>query len=84
MPLITYPDELLQSVTYNLSGTLDFDFQIDIIIIGDYAMFEKFMEIYNNNTENAYFGLRSYLQSIFDQATNLIFQEKLCLKNYLF
>lgn len=67
-PLLTRPDQLLQPAQDNQT----FDFQIDILLVADYAMFKKFLAIYKNNTDMAYFALKEYLQAIFDQVIVLI------------
>jgi hypothetical protein len=64
LALITHPDELLPPII----ETEEFEFQMDILMIADYSMFRKFLEIYNN-TEMAYTALREYLESIFDQVS---------------
>lgn len=63
LALITRPDELLPSIP-------EAEFQIDILMVADYSMFRKFLEIYNN-FETAYTALREYLESIFYQVKNM-------------
>lgn len=62
---ITQPDQLLQSLQVN--QTLEFDFRINILLVADYSMFQKFSAIYRNNTEAAYYALRDYMEAIFGQ-----------------
>lgn len=67
IPIITEPDQLLLSIPNNLTGPLDFQFQIDILMVADYSMYRKFIEIYRNNTKSSYIALREYLEAIFEQ-----------------
>lgn len=63
--LITQPDQPLQSLQNN--QTLEFDYQINVLLVADYSMYQKFNAIYKNNTGTAYLALREYLEAIFDQ-----------------
>ncbi|KAI6189845.1 ADAM family mig-17 [Aphelenchoides bicaudatus] len=67
--LLTQPDQLLQSTQNN--QTIPFQFQIDILMVADYSMYQKFSSIYRNNNETAYIALREYLEAIFDQVTTI-------------
>lgn len=48
----------------------NFDFnnlEIRILIIGDYSMYEKFLEMYNGDEFVAYNALYQYLNAIFEE-----------------
>lgn len=45
--------------------------QVDVLLVADYSMYEKFMQIYPQSGDSAYFALRDYLRVMFDQVITI-------------
>lgn len=50
---------------------------IRLLMVGDYSLYEKFLNLYGNNHSAAYQALRLYLEAIFEQVFALDVQKKI-------
>ncbi|KAI6199854.1 ADAM family mig-17 [Aphelenchoides besseyi] len=69
--IATNPDPTLMSITESSRVVSTDDFTVEVLLIADYSMYEKFREFYPEQEAVAYTALRNYLTQIYNQIQSI-------------